>query len=319
MRGSLPTMTRFSGVVLPRNSLRSARVLVLREPRAPLRPFLWINTSSALASRDFPKIRRVDALLRGHKSFSEHSNSRDSIMGPHQSIPDTTSAVPDSNQQLDEDGGHTSETGHKPVDGEDSLADDDDDDDDDYDDDNDCDDTEYKNLATPLLNFMVQRVADFKKGAHVDRMDFSDFKAFWRDKFDIMRLELAQSHESQLFITDPPLKELEIEILDDAGEKGCPCCLDLVDAQIVVRADQGITRDIFLKALKDHLYGENVESENLRLSDSHHGMLIPRHWNYMRVEGDIFYQGQYDMTRIWIYCSDKVVPHDQRATAAAKL
>lgn len=193
------------------------------------------------------------------------------------------------------------------MDGEDSLADDD------------YDDTEYKNLATLLLNLIIQRVADFKKGAHVDRMDLSDFKAFWRDKFDITRLELAQSHESQLFIIDPPLKEMEIEVLDDAGEKECPCRPDFADAQVVVRAEQGITRDIFLRALKDHLYGENVENENPRVSDSHHGMLVPRNWDSMLREWDVFYQGQYSKTRVWIYCSDKVVPHDQRATAAVKL
>lgn len=58
-------------------------------------------------------------------------------MSPHQSIPDTSSAAPDPTQQIAEDGGHTPETGYKPVDGEDSPADDD------------YDDTEYKDLATP--------------------------------------------------------------------------------------------------------------------------------------------------------------------------
>ena len=151
-------------------------------------------------------------------------------------------------------------------------------------------------------------------------MKFFESKSFWRDTFDKMRLELAHSHESELFITDPPLKELEIDILNDAGEKGCLCCLDLADAQFVVRTGQGITRDTFLKALKDHLYGENVESEDLRLSDRYHGMLIPKGWDYMLVEGNVFYQGSgYSAMRIWIYCSDKVVSHDQWATAAAKL
>lgn len=307
MRGLFNMRTSFSGVILPRISLRYARFLILGKPRAPLRQFSWVNTSSAFSSQDFPKIRKVDVLLSGRRNFSEQSKFRDSIMSPHQSIPDTSSAAPDPNQQIAEDGGHTPETGYKPVDGEDSPADDD------------YDDTEYKDLATPLLNFMIQRVADLNQGAHTDLMDLSDFKAFWRDKYDMMRLELAQSHESQLFITDPPLKELEIEILNDAGEKECPCCLDFADAQIVVRAEQGITRDNFLRALKDHLYGENVESENLRFSSGHHGMLIPRNWDCMWGEGGVFYQGRYGKMRIWIYCSDKVVPHDQLATAAAKL
>lgn len=184
------------------------------------------------------------------------------------------------------------------------------------------DEVEYKILARPLLDFIIQRVSNFtNKVTPTYRMNVTDFKAFWRDKFDKMRLELAQSQESDLFITDPPLKELEIEILDVFMERPfCPCCLDIRDAQIVLRAEGGITRDIFLKGLEDHLYGEVGKSEHLRLSDRHYGMLIPRHWDFMLTENDVLYKGvYYDAMRIWLYCSDKMVPDARQASATAEL
>lgn len=84
MRGLFNMRTSFSGVVLPRISLRYARFLILGKPRAPLRQFSWVNTSSAFSSQDFPKIRKVDVLLSGRRNFSEQSKFRDSIMSPHQ-------------------------------------------------------------------------------------------------------------------------------------------------------------------------------------------------------------------------------------------
>lgn len=127
----------------------------------------------------------------------------------------------------------TPETGYESVDDNDELGDDL------------YDEVEYKILARPLFDFIIRRVSNFNKGAHTDHMNVTDFKAFWRDRFDKMRHELAQSQESDLFITDPPLKELEVEILDNANERGCPCRLDFHDAQIILRAERGITQDVF--------------------------------------------------------------------------
>ena len=229
-------------------------------------------------------------------------------MSTNLSIQNTSIAASDPSPKNVENDNRTPETGYESVDDNDQLGDDS------------YDEVEYRILARPLFDFINQHVSKFNEGGHTDHMNVTDFKAFWRDKFDKMRLELAHSQESDLFITDPPLKELEIEILDDASEKGCPCRLDFNDAQIVLRAERGITREIFLRGLEDHLYGEDGKSEHLRLSDRHHGMLIPRDWNYMQTEEDVLYQGgSYDAMRIWLYCSDKVVPDDQQASAVAKL
>ena len=230
-------------------------------------------------------------------------------MSTQRSITDASSTT-DSNQQTVGSNNATLEP-NRGAKSEDDLVDDDDDDDDD---DGDYDeDPEYQNLARPLFEFIISRVSDFSKDGHAELMTFSDFKALWRDRLETMRLELANSHEGELFISDPPLQELEIEILNNADEMSCPCCFAYVDAHITVRAEQGITWDLFLKALKEHLYGQEVRSEDLRLSDRHCGMLIPRDWNYMEADEGVFYRGSsYGKMRIWMYCSDTAVPHDPR-------
>ena len=229
-------------------------------------------------------------------------------MSTNLSIPNTSITAPDPNHRNAEIDNYIPETGSESVDDNDQLGD------------NSYNEVEYRILARPLLDFIIQRVSKFNEGIHTDHMNVTDFKAFWRDKFDKMRLELAHSQESDLLITDPPLKELEIEILDDASEKVfCPCRLKFADAQIVLRAERGITRDNFLKGLEDHLYGDGGKSENLRLSDRHHGMLVPKDWEAMQTEEDVLYKGgDYSAMRIWLYCSDKVVLDDQQAGVVAK-
>ena len=307
MEGSIARRTRPSVTILLKSHLRSANILSSYEPRKALRLFPWTHISRAHTAEQFPKIRKFDALLGGRKHFSDQPGFRGSNMSTNLSNLNTTITTPDPNQHAENDN-RTPETGYESLDNDEELGDDS------------YDEVEYRILARPLFDFIIRRVSNINKGAHTDHMKVTDFKAFWREKFDKMRLELAHSQESDLFITDPPLKELEIEILDNASEKECPCRLNFTNAQIVLRAERGITRDIFLRGLEDHLYGEGEKSEHLRLSDRHHGMLIPRDWEYMQTEEDVLYKGgDYDAMRIWLYCSDKVISDDQQVSAVAKL
>ena len=263
---------------------------------ATLRPFSWIHACRPFSAEQLPRIRTLNALTR--QEVPEQSDLEVSTMSSHQSTLDANSTTPDAAEQIVAIVNLPLETGRESMTEEDDFSD---------------DDPCYKNLSRPLLDFITTRVSDLNKGAHTDRMTFSDFKAFWRTNFEKMRLELTHSHESDLFITNPPLKELEIEILNSANERSCPCVFDYVDAHITIRAEQGITRDVFLEALRDQLYGEEVRSEHLRLSDRHRGMLVPRDWNYMEEDEEVFYRGsEYDRMRIWVYCSDQAIPHEQR-------
>ena len=297
MRGCIATGSSLSAVSLLRCHLRSTRLLLLSQSLATLRPFPWIHACRPFLAERLPRIRTLNALTR--QEIPEQTDLEVSTMSSHQSTLDANSTAPDAAEQTVGIDNLSLESGCESITEEDDFSDD--------------DPPGYKNLSRPLLDFIITRVSDFNKGAHTDRMTFSDFKAFWRTNFEKMRLELTHAHESDLFITDPPLKELEIEILNIAGERCCPCRYDYVDAHITIKAEQGITRDVFLEALRDQLYGEEVRSEHLRLSDRHRGMLIPRDWNYMEEDEGEFYQGsQYDMMRIWVYCSDQAIPHEQR-------
>ena len=300
MRGCNATRNSLSAVFLLRRRLRSTRLLPFCQSLATLRPFPWLHACRPFSAEQLPRIRTLNALTR--QEVPEQTDLEVSTMSSHQSTLDANSTAPNAAEQTVAIDNLPLETGRESMTEEDAEEDD-------FSDDDPC----YKNLSRPLLDFITTRVSDFNKGAHTDRMTFSDFKAFWRSNFEQMRLELTHSHESDLFITDPPLKELEIEILNSADERSCPCVFDYVDAHVTIRAEQGITRDVFLEALRDQLYGEEVRSEHLRLSDRHRGMLVLRDWQYMEEGEGEFYQGsQYDRMRIWVYCSDQAIPHEQR-------
>lgn len=296
MRGRIATRNSLSAVFLLRCGLRSTRLLLVCQSQATLRPFPWIHACRPFSTEQLPRIRTLNALTR--QEVPEQTDLEVSTMSSHQSTLNANSTAPEAAEQTVAIDDLPLETGRESITEEDDFSD---------------DDSCNKNLSRPLLDFIITRVSDFNKGAHTGRMTFSDFKAFWRTNFEKMRLELTHSHESDLFITDPPLKELEIEILNTANERSCPCRFDYVDAHITIRAEQGITRDVFLEALRDQLYGEEVRSERLRLSDRHRGMLVPRDWEYMQEGEGEFYQGsQYDRMRIWVYCSDQAIPHEHR-------
>ena len=171
--------------------------------------------------------------------------------------------------------------------------------------DEDGDEVEYTNNAGPIFDLIQSRVTNILKSTtctppHPDT--FSAFKAFWREKFAEMRSELAARNESSIFLTSPPLKVLEIEVKDAIMEHSCPCIFDYVGADIVIREEGGITRDHFLKAISDGLYGEDVEREGMPLIDRYgNGRLVVRKWNYMTVGDDCFYY-HYDGMRIWMEC-----------------
>ena len=171
--------------------------------------------------------------------------------------------------------------------------------------DEDGDEVEYTNNAGPMFDLIQSRVTEILESTintppYPDT--FSAFKAYWRGKFAEMRSELAARNESSIFITSPPLKVLEIEVKDSNMEHTCPCIFDYVDADIVIREEGGITRDHFLKAISDRLYGEDVEREGMPLIDRYgNGRLVVRKWNYMTNGEDCFYYNN-DGMRIWVEC-----------------
>lgn len=169
---------------------------------------------------------------------------------------------------------------------------------------------DYTNRATPLFDFIRHSMSEIIKDAEENPVQFpgySNYKAFWREKFDQLRHQLAASQESDLLITDPPLKKLEIEVLDFGEMRGdtfdCPCCLSWVEDDFVIEAEGGITRDIFLKKICDFFYGEDVEKDWLPLADEYgDGRLVVRDVTGMVATEGHFLKNEKGKLRLWLYC-----------------
>lgn len=186
-----------------------------------------------------------------------------------------------------------------------ACSSDDDDDDDEFDDDDDDEEdddpaaTDYENLAKPLFSQITSHIsANSRLAPHVSA-SLPNFKAFWHAQFSQLLILLNQAEESELFITDPPLKVLEIEILPyrPESEKQCPCCLEHRAADLVIETGEGrgITRGGFVKALMEGLYADGGDGRKL----------VVRDWDYMMQDGVCFYKGSgYDRMRIWMYCEE---------------
>ena len=146
--------------------------------------------------------------------------------------------------------------------------------------------------------------------------DFEAFKIQWRQRFDLMRAERRElaAGDSSIAgnspqLTSPPIRHMEIEILDDKMPHNCPCCLPEGDAHILIEASDttsgraGITEDRFLEAICDYLYGEDTILGQLPLRNLYQDGLILREWNYMLEGGGEFLIYDYkDQNRIWLYC-----------------
>lgn len=176
------------------------------------------------------------------------------------------------------------------------------------DEDDDDDDVDYRLDAKPLFDFISKHAKkasqEVKESGQLNVQDFGAFKAFWRAKFDDWRAERAVTNDgADVYITTPPLRLLEIEILDDKEPHECPCCLADGGADIVIRAPDGITEDIFLKTICDDLYGEHEEEHDLPLREVYDGGLVVRDFNYMMHDEGMLYTSSYERERIWLYCS----------------
>ena len=176
------------------------------------------------------------------------------------------------------------------------------------DDDEDEDEDDFEFLAKPLLDiitdFITTHVSNYNKDCPPPAAGFATFKSFWRDRFDQMREELVTTQEADLFIMSPAPRVLEIMILDDNKEHRCPCCVVGDEPGFVIRAQGGITREIFLNAVRNYLYGEEVAEVDLALRDEYGGGLLVKAWDWMTHDEGMFFKGG-DNTEltIWMYCS----------------
>ena len=163
-------------------------------------------------------------------------------------------------------------------------------------------DEEYQALCLPFLEWVSEKVEraggeeikDSKDGwSETEAERFNESKARWRQCFAEMPTERAQQNmgysgrsvfgtrigdHSSRYLTDPPLRILEVEVLDEKKPAECPCCLGYAETDIVIDCEkghvQGITEDRFLWAICQVLYGKGVEMKDLPLRQIYSGPLV---------------------------------------------
>ena len=305
----------------------------------PLGPTLrWLRFLPKLPEASVRKIASRALLVKPHNSLQQTSDSLrnnqvvSQLSRPFASMTDVTQPAPEASKMLstlDQQANNIDksqkDTDCESLKYEDEVCDEDEDESD--------DEIEHSNLAADFFNSLNIRTTDISKaGSLASITSFTAFKSFWRDHLNTILTNLESTKQANLPITSPPLKALNIETLDNEnpGAHECPCCLDpavIGNARVEIRCENGITRKVFLEALRDQLYGEHVAMEKLRLSERHLGRLVLREFEYMRQGDDeagneVFYWSwEHGERTIWLKVSDGLVNQDAGSqwTATARL
>ena len=123
----------------------------------------------------------------------------------------------------------------------------------------------YKLLCLPFFDSIISQVSTFRRASPTDPSKYPAFQAYWHSAFSHIRHELSFNGESGLFLTDPPLKDLKIEVVSDEYMGDCPCCLeDIYSTHVRIQCQRGITRDAFLQAISEQVYGEDVQGADVK-------------------------------------------------------
>ena len=282
--------------------------------------FINYNPSRRLTIEQFPKLGKLDASFGSH--HKEIRQRRSLTMSSVDLNPSTGF-----NSEIKKTDPISNESDPEPLQTQDEVEDEEIDDDEDIDDDEEY--IEHSNLARDLFTSITSRFSPMShKDDSLKSTNFTDFKALGREALDALLVEVLEKNEGDLFITKPPLKTLTIDTLnnDDPEAHQCPCCIDNVEAgkaTVKIEAENGITRRIFLEALRDQIYGKDIPAENLRLTERHRGMPLLRSWNYMMQDKDAdgnetFYWGG-EGQKLWLFCSDRLMNDEKNVLGATKL
>ncbi|KAH6874413.1 hypothetical protein B0T10DRAFT_498879 [Thelonectria olida] len=120
--------------------------------------------------------------------------------------------------------------------------------------------TDYDEIDTvEKWHYVVHAIESTTKGRFPgsppsDAASGSDFQRYWRDAFTQLSNSISSDSTVPGFLTCPPTRKFSVFIFD-LGQKGCPCCLPETSPNIVVENEDGVTKDDFMKAFTDYMYG----------------------------------------------------------------
>ncbi|KAL6412669.1 hypothetical protein AUP68_03874 [Ilyonectria robusta] len=96
------------------------------------------------------------------------------------------------------------------------------------------------------------------------------FRSHWYSIFTQLEESILSDQNIPEFLTSPPIKNLTITVIEMQDWLGnCPCCwLQDQETEIALQNDSGVTKGDFIRALKEHLYGEIPETNGEDLESS---------------------------------------------------
>lgn len=159
----------------------------------------------------------------------------------------------------------------------------------------------YASHLLPVLEIIIDRVDAMQKPPPDFSQPMSVFRSYWRDVYGQIQVELYQSMKDDVIITFPPIKCLEVQILDDNGLPIPPRCLEWGKDVLTIQSEgEPITRGQLLRAIGEALYGEDGLWSDRRL--------VVRAWNEKGHDGKSGWQKGSEQMRIWMYCDDVSKP-----------
>lgn len=148
--------------------------------------------------------------------------------------------------------------------------------------------------VTDLIGTACQNSAALQPPLDCDRKTWDDY---WRAVLSSLGSTVASDARMPDFITSPPLKYLNIEIMSEEPPGGCPCCAPDGLPSFLVEAAGGIRKTELVKQISAALYGEG------RSVGRKEDRPVVRKFDYM-MEGDgrnLIYSGR-SPRQIWMYC-----------------
>lgn len=96
------------------------------------------------------------------------------------------------------------------------------------------------------------------------------FRSHWYSIFTQLEESIISDQNIPEFLTSPPIKNLTITVVEMQDWLGnCPCgWLPDQETEIALQNDNGVTKGDFIRALKEHLYGEITETNGEDLESS---------------------------------------------------
>ncbi|OCK76514.1 hypothetical protein K432DRAFT_385389 [Lepidopterella palustris CBS 459.81] len=162
---------------------------------------------------------------------------------------------------------------------EDVVEDDDDDDDGDG-------EIEYlwKEVGSPFIKWLDDEITTFRKNKPSSPV-FTRHQTLWQDFFSNLVQQLEANGSASHQLTTPPMPEVEIELLDSLHGRGCPCCLESDRPEegrlFTLKEESGITKSVFLRLLRDKMYGEEDVKKYQYFQDVFEGGLVITGFNWM--------------------------------------